>query len=728
MNLNLLQDMLSGRTMRVYVDIATESEKTSIKPEHFLFESLQGEESLSLLPIYTVRVLHHSDKLNLGLLLGKNLTVEILTSAAPRYVGGLITQGRLIGQSDNNQRYFSYELTISPWLWLTTINKEFRIYQNLTVPQIIDNILDTYGFDAEFKLLDNYSPRTYCVQYGESDFTFISRLLEEEGIHYYFQYHQNKQTLIMTDDFITHDKVKGYEIIPYYEHDKLVHVQEEYLSEQRSVESLCSSRYYSVDYNYLAPYRLLNDTSAWPMRQAHHPGGEIFEWPGGYKEDKLGEQYARRRVEELQHKREYFQFNGTIRGLVLGASFQLQNDPRPHQSTHNTLNHDPNVYIVLATHYDLKESPYQSSAVQSSIPSALASQDSIQNKASPLDEQYRCLIRLTAQDKKQPFRPLRLTPKPRTYGPQTAIVVGPNGHEIWTDEHGRVKVQFQWDRYGQEDEHSSCWVRVSSAWASNNFGAIQIPRIGDEVIVDFLNGDPDYPIITGRVYNARNMPPWNLPLNATQMGIYSRTSPDGIYATANALRFEDKKEQEEIYIHAQKDQNIKVKNNYSKRIDMNKIESVGHNKGVEVSNNHYEVVGGDMALFVGPTQKGRFTPPNAQTQQEGLGKVAYGLGTPESTAQGAGSLQLSIENNKLENIGNNHSQLIQNNKSVDVQNNYYLNVADELVITAGKHILLKCGQSVILLQSDGSIQINGQTLNTSMNDMIRLMSEMVKVN
>src|SRR5690606_21462462 len=300
--------------------------------------------------------------------------------------------------------------------------------------------------------------------------------------------------------------------------------------------------------------------------------------------------------------------------------------------------------------------------------------------------------------------------------------------EIWTDRYGQVKVHFHWDRYDNKDENSSCWIRVASSWASSGFGAMQVPRIGDEVIVDFINGDPDYPIITGRVYNAANMPPWKLPENATQMGIYSRSTPDGHYRTANILRFEDKADNEEIYVHAQKDHNIKVENNYSKRIDVNKIESVGHSKGIEVTNNHYEVIGGDMELFVGPTQKGRFTPPNASELFDGLGGVPYGLGKSGSAPQGAGTMQISIEKNKIESIGNSHSQWIQKNKNVNVRDSYYVDVADELIINAGKRILLKCGQSVILLNSDGSIQVNGKTLSMNFSDIIRMVSDIIKVN
>src|SRR5690606_38983483 len=273
-------------------------------------------------------------------------------------------------------------------------------------------------------------------------------------------------------------------------------------------------------------------------------------------------------MQEQHHVRDIRTLRSTARGVATGSLFTLTRCPR---------NEENREYVVLSTCYDLKENNYHS----------------VTSPEEAAHNGRRCVFDLTVQCASLPFRPPRTTHKPRTLGPQTAVVVGPEGEEIWTDRYGQVKVHFHWDRYDNKDENSSCWIRVASSWASSGFGAMQVPRIGDEVIVDFINGDPDYPIITGRVYNAANMPPWKLPENATQMGIYSRSTPDGHYRTANILRFEDKADNEEIYVHAQKDHNIKVENNYSKRIDVNKIESVGHSKGIEVTNNHYEVIGGD---------------------------------------------------------------------------------------------------------------------------------------
>jgi len=673
-------------------------------PAHpdFLFDAMQGTDGLSALSDYTVRLLHRSRQVDVQSLLGKSLTITIKTASAARYIHGVIASVTQAGQEGEVNRYFAYEARVVCWFWLATHKKAFRIYQNQSVPEIIREVLEPYGYAFRFELAEQYAPRIYCVQYEETDFQFVSRLLEAEGIHYYFLHEQDHHTLVMSDEVYSHKPVGGYEYVTYFAEDRLTMPQQDYMTHLTVHQDLRPGRYVTDDYNFMMPNA---DLSACQQIGPDYTrnAAEVYEWPGNYGDRELGERYARQRMQEQHHMRDIRRLRSTARGVVTGALFHLLCGPRTE---------DNREYLVLSTRYDLKESNYHS----------------VRSAEEAAQHGCRCVFHLTVQCASLPFRPPRTTPKPRTQGPQTAVVVGPEGQEIWTDQYGRVKVHFYWDRYDNKDENSSCWIRVASGWAGSHFGAMQVPRIGDEVSVDFINGDPDHPIITGRVYNAAKMPPWKLPENATQMGIYSRSSPDGHARSANILRFEDKADHEEVYVHAQKDCNIKVRNNYSKRINVNKIESVGHNKGIEVTNNYYEVIGGDMALFVGPAQKGRFTPQNASEVFEGLPGVPYGLGKPGVAPQGAGTMQISVEKNKTERIGSSHSQLIQKNKSVNVRESYYLDVADELVIHAGKRIFLKCGQSVILLHSDGSIQINGKTLSNNVSDIIRLVSDLVKVN
>ena len=557
----------------------------------FLFDAMQGTDSMSELSDYTVRLLHRSLQVDVQSLLGQSLTLTIQTAVAPRYINGVIACFALLGQEGEVDRYYVYEARVAPWFWLATHKKDFRIYQNQSVPETIKQVLTPYGQPFEFNLIEDYAPRVYCVQYDETDFQFVSRLLEAEGMHYYFRHDQDQHTLVMSDDMASHRSVDGYEQVAYFTENKLTLPQQDYMTHLAVHQALRPGQYATNDYDFTKPK--VDLAAGQRIKLGHnHNQAEVYEWPGNYMDDPLGERYARQRMQEQHHARDIKTLRSTARGVATGSLFSLRRCPRSEENRQ---------YVVLNTRYDLKENNYHS----------VSSKEELEQNG------RRCVFDLTVQCASLPFRPPRTTRKPRTQGPQTAVVVGPAGEEIWTDQYGRVKVHFHWDRYDNKDENSSCWIRVASPWASNNFGAMQVPRIGDEVIVDFINGDPDYPIITGRVYNAAKMPPWTLPENATQMGIYSRSTPDGHYRMANILRFEDKTDNEEIYLHAQKDQNIKVENNYSKRIDVNKIESIGHNKGIEVANNHYEVIGGNMELFIGPTQKGRFTPHNASALFEG---------------------------------------------------------------------------------------------------------------
>jgi len=302
------------------------------------------------------------------------------------------------------------------------------------------------------------------------------------------------------------------------------------------------------------------------------------------------------------------------------------------------------------------------------------------------------------------------------YGPQMAIVCGPEGEEIYCDEYGRVKVHFPWDRYSERDERSSCWIRVASNWAGGLWGHMAIPRIGQHVIVDYLEGDPDQPIIVGRAYNGVNPPPYH---------IKSKTHKGNGF---NELRFEDEKDREEVFIHAQKDKNVKVENNYSRRVNVNHVESIGNNKGTEVTNNQTNIVGGDWIVSVGPSTTGEITPSGADTSLEGIGNVAYGFGNLDNGTKGAGNAKISIENNKLETIGATHMQKVMHDKQVDVKRNFYINTDGELHLDASKLMVLKCGQSVITLYPDGTIELDGKRLAQKFNDIIKALSDIVKIN
>lgn len=665
---------------------------------------------MSTLSDYTVRLLHRSMQVDVRALLGKSLTLTIETAAAPRHINGVIASFALVGQEGDADRYFVYEARVVPWFWLATHKKEFRIYQNQSVPETIKQVLAPYGYAFEFDLVESYTPRIYCVQYDETDFQFVSRLLEAEGIHYYFRHEQEKHTLVMSDEIQSHKPVDGYEHVPYFTEDKLTLPQQDYMTHVAVFQDLRPGQYTTNDYNFTTPKADLAARQQIKLDHSHNEA-EVYEWPGNYGDDPLGERYARQRMQEQHHIRDTRTLRSTARGVATASLFNLVRCPRTEENRE---------YVVLGTRYDLKENNYHSVS---------SPDEAAQNGR-------RCVFDLTVQCATLPFRPPRITRKPRTLGPQTAVVVGPEGKEIWTNEYGQVKVHFHWDRYDKKDENSSCWIRVSSSWASSNFGAIQVPRIGDEVIVDFLNGDPDAPIITGRVYNAAMMPPWKLPENETQMGIYSRSSPGGNYYTANAFRFEDKTGREEIYIHAQKDRNEKTQNNHTERIDNNWVQSIGHNKVIEVANNHEEVVGGSVSIFIGPQNIGTFVSKILSRASEGLGNIARAIGLEKVLGPGRGHYFLGVEKTKSEVVGLASSELVGTVKTVNAGVVMRLGAGKDLEVQAGEELELRAGRdatltgdevvelragtSRVVLRENGDILIAGTRIAIDATDSIEL--------
>ncbi|MES2549368.1 MAG: type VI secretion system tip protein TssI/VgrG, partial [Pseudomonadota bacterium] len=342
--------------------------------------------------------------------------------------------------------------------------------------------------------------------------------------------------------------------------------------------------------------------------------GELYHYPGAYIEVGAGEPLAAIRLEEVQAAHVRIEAQGNVRGLWSGVSFKLEEFPREADNVK---------YLVLRSEYEMWDDQYRAGMQQEG-------------------DGFR--VRLQLQPLSLTFRPERRTPKPLMSGPQTAVVVGPSGEEIFTDEYSRVKVQFHWDRLGGKDENSSCFVRVSSAWAGAGWGFIQIPRIGQEVIVDFLEGNPDAPIVTGRVYNAAQMPPYGLPANATQSGWKSNSSPGG--GGWNEMRFEDKKGSEEVYFQAEKDHNELIKNNETRTIGNDFAEDVGHDATQDIGHDRTETVGNDKSVTVGHDQTTSIG--NNDTETVGVDRVLT-VGSNET---------ISVGSSSSETIGLNHTQTV----------------------------------------------------------------------
>ncbi|MDH5452585.1 MAG: type VI secretion system tip protein VgrG, partial [Paracoccaceae bacterium] len=574
------------------------------------FARLEGFDEISRPFRYELALASKDLDLKADDVLGKTATVMV-TGEPKRHFNGLVSEFIVDPFRDD---YAHYRLVIVPWLWFLSLRTDNRIFQNQSVVDIIEAVFGNYP-DAKFekRLKASYPPRDYCVQYGESDLDFVQRLMEHEGIFYFFEHDEGAHQMVLVDANATLEPAPGAETVPYEPDGRISFRDGDFITAWKPCSSVRPGKFVHTDYDFQKPSSDLMAKADNPLGFAQD-AGENYHYPGDYLEHGRGDTLSALRLEELQAAHIRVTAEGTARPLWSGRSFKLDLFPREAE------NDD---YIVLRAEYALWDAQYRSG--QS-------------------DAQQGYGVTLHVAPKSIAFRPDRLTPQPVMRGPQTAKVVGPAGEEIFTDEFARVKVQFHWDRLGKKDENTTCFVRVSQTWAGAGWGFIQIPRIGQEVIVDFLEGDPDQPIITGRVYNAEQMPPYGLPGNATQSGWKSNSSPGG--GGWNELRFEDKAGSEEVYFQAQKDHNELVKNNEARTIGNDFAEDVGHDAQQSVGHDRTESVANDKATSVG----------NNRTVDIGVNDTET-VGSNRSLTVGADET-ISIGANSTETIGSNHTQSV----------------------------------------------------------------------
>jgi type VI secretion system secreted protein VgrG len=647
-----------------------------------VFRKLTGQESLSELYEWHVEVQSASPSIALETLLGKPASIRIETDSAPRYLQGIVTQAYMAGSAEDEG--YLYKLIVRPWLWLATKVIDHRIWQFKTVPQIIQETLQPFGYQIENRLTENYRTWTYCVQYQESAFNFVSRLMEHEGIYYYFEHDDKTHKLILCDGVRAHKTFAGYEDIQFLSKKVVGASAKEHVHRWQPGMLINSGSVEMRDFDFEQPHLQLNGLRQNP--QGHtYDGFQQYHWPGGFTNDEVdGRRYASIRLEAEQSDHATHNGQASIRGMVPGCVFTLRGFPQAAQNRE---------YLVKSCIYHFQESHYHSGTL-------------------PVIHDVKFAV--LASD--IPFRSRLVTHKPRIFGPQTAIVAGPQGEEIYCDQYGRVKLHFLWDRHGSRDENASCWVRVSNPWASSNFGGIQVPRIDDEVIVEHLDGDPDYPIITGRVYNASKMPPWDLPQNATQMGLLTRSSPGGNPTTANALRFEDRMGQEEVWLHAEKDQRIEVENDESHWVGNDRKKDIDGNETITVKKNRTTTV------FMN------------DTTTVGMNRTAT-VGMNEST---------TVVGNYTLSVGQNMTSTVTSNWKSQVQQNHNHTVGQKLEITAKKEIkaesngtatyaakdklTIQCGQASITLESNGDIKINGTSIGMKGSSSVDVHGGRVHIN
>lgn len=678
-------------------------------------------------------------------LLGQKVTIRLnMAGEKKRFFNGHVSS---IAQAVDEGRYTRYFATVHPWLWLLTRTSDCRIFQNKTVPEIIKEVFKDFG-DAVFE--DNtsatYRKWDYCVQYRETDFNFISRLMEQEGIYYYYKHEDGKHTLLLVDDPHIHKSIPDYEEINYYPPDKTALRNEDCINGWHLKKQLQPCAYALNEYDFIKPGADLKADSKVSKEhiEAEH---EIYDYPGTYVEGGDGRTYARTRIQELHARYEQAQGQSIARGLITGGLFKLAGYPRDDQNRE---------YLVVSVNHRIRCDSFEASG----------------------DSGTTYSNHFTAIESKTQFRTARITPKPIVQGPQTAVVVGPSGEEIYTDEHGRVKLQFFWDRYGKKNENSSCWVRVSQLWAGKTWGGIHIPRMGQEVIVEFLEGDPDRPIVTGAVYNGDQTPPYALPANKTQSGIKSRSTLGGSGANFNEIRFEDKKGSEQVYIHAEKNQDNIVENDETTSVGHDRTEDVGHDEKITIGNNRTEKVGVNETIGIGNNRTETVGVNESITigsnrtksvgasetcsvalqrthtvginetigvgaaQEIGIGAfqaVAIGayqtvnvgayqsinvganqstdVGANQSTNVGAnqsltvgGNQSEAVSGNAIKTVTGNDSLGVDGNRSADVKGDDSLKVGKNLVIDAGDSVTIKTGDASITMKKDGTITIKGKDI------------------
>ncbi len=535
---------------------------TPLGKDVLLLTSMSGSEQLGRPFRFDLELASENDQIKAEDIVGKNVTIRLdLLTGEGRYFNGYISRFSQLITSGGLARY---RATMVPWLWFLTRTADCRIFQEKTVPDIIEEVFRDHGFtDFKRSLSGTYRVWEYCVQYRETDFNFVSRLMEQEGIYYFFTHKDGEHSLVLADSTGAHKPYPDYDEIKYHPADAGVS-DEEYISNW-TVETCVQPGSYALnDFDFKNP-----DTSlqARTMVERKHSNAkfEIYDYPGEYVEFKDGEGYTKKRIQELQAQYEVVTASSDVRGVCAGCTFTLISHPREDQNRE---------YLITSAHYNIDAGEFYSGGEGGGECVYSCSFTAIAIK--------------TAIDAAQPFRSPRITPKPSITGPQTAMVVGKSGEEIWTDEYGRVKVQFHWDRYSETNENSSCWIRVAQVWAGKNWGAMYIPRIGQEVIIEFLEGDPDRPIITGRVYNAQAMPPYGLPSEKTKSTLKSNSSKGG--QGFNEIRFEDKKGEEQIFIHAEKNQDTRIKND--------NFEWIGNERHLIVKSDQLELVEGDKHATV----------------------------------------------------------------------------------------------------------------------------------
>jgi type VI secretion system secreted protein VgrG len=586
---------------------------TPLGADKLLLSGFTGEEGLSQLFSFKLNCLaENSTNVEFDKLVGQKVSFGIQGAESkiqPRHFHGIVTQ---MSQGARDRTFTQYSLEVAPQLWMLTKRFQSRIFQHITVPDVLKKVLE--GLEVAYELQGKWEQREYCVQYRESDFDFFSRIAEEEGIFYFFKFTRGSHKLVLANTPASHSDIPGDPRL-IFEGMAGGGRDEERISSWEKYQALSSGKYTMWDHHFQLPHKhleadkvILNSVNVGKVEHKLKLAGnerlEVYDFPGRYAQrfdgiDKGG-------GEKFQDLAKIFEDNKRTVGLRMQEAEGVLRIQGASNCRHLTAGHK----FTLQRHFNADGGYVLTSVSHDAFESTIRSAAASDAKA----EETHYLNFFTCIPVQLPYRPPRLTPRPQIMGPQTAVVVGPGGEEIFTDKYGRIKVQFHWDREGKSDPDSSCWVRVISPWAGKNWGHISLPRIGQEVVVTFLDGDPDRPICSGSVYNADMMPPYKLPDRKTVSTLKSRSSKGGSPSNFNELRFEDSKGKEQVFLHAErdKDERVKaesrewvgknkhliVKGNHKEHVQKERHTAIDGNLVVQIGKDHAEKIGGDLAIKV----------------------------------------------------------------------------------------------------------------------------------
>jgi type VI secretion system secreted protein VgrG len=626
----------------------------------FFLRDFEGEEELSGLFRYRLNLTSLDNAVDFTALLGETMTILVgRDDGKTRYINGQVTQFLQAGYDGTATTYVA---ELKPWFWRLTLTANSKIYQNLTVVEIITGLFDELGFtDYENACTKTYTKREYTVWYQESAYNFVCRLFEAEGIYYFFKHEDGKHTLVMGDDAATHPDCPDFteavlrDVEP--EHDGLI-------SRCYFQQQLVSNKFATEDYNFETPE---TDLLVPDVDGAQTGALRVYEYPGDFKDSSGGTAVADLRIEAIELPIKYLRGESFCKAMTAGHKFSLTEHYRAEYNQ---------AYVLRWVSIKCNSDRYTN-----------------QFLAFPADV---------------PFRPPRVTPRPRIHSTQTALVVGKAGEEIWTDQYGRVKVQFYWDQIGAKDENSSCWIRVGQYWAGKSWGTLFTPRIGAEVIVSFLEGDPDRPLIVGTVYNATQTVPYALPGEMNKSTILTRSTKQG--AAGNEIRFEDTKGSEEIYGHAQKDVNILIENNITSIITKNRTTTIKdeHDKlTLDTGNRTVTLTKGNLTTTV--------TEGNLTTEVS-KGTETHTVKSNRTVTVSEGDYKSDVTKGKeTRTVGGERSLTVTGNETHTskadfthkVTGNYTLKVTGDLTVDVTGAITIKTPGAISIKSSGGAVTVEG---------------------